>query len=81
MLCIGGSRGGGVPGARHPLWDPILLFSHFHQKAPASEVQTPLTGARPPYGKSWIRHCFASLDMNISSVEINTQLFSMSLLQ
>ena len=30
---------------------------HFHRKVPTSEVHAPLTGARPPYGKSWIRHC------------------------
>ena len=29
---------------------------HFHQKVPTSEVHAPLTGACPPYGKSWIRH-------------------------
>ena len=41
---------GGVPGAR-PSWDPILSFLHtFSPKAPASEVHTPLKGARPPTG-------------------------------
>ena len=24
----GGGGGGGEPGAHHPLWDPILSFSH-----------------------------------------------------
>ena len=33
---------GGVPGAHHPLWDPILLFLHtFSPKATALEVHTP----------------------------------------
>ena len=34
----------------------IHFHIHFHQKAPMSEVHAPLTGARPPYRKSWIRH-------------------------
>ena len=41
--------GGGVPGSRHPYGTQFFCFRiHFHQKAPASEVHTPLTGARPP---------------------------------
>ena len=31
---------------------------HFHRKVPTSEVHAPLMGARPPYGKPWIRHWF-----------------------
>ena len=39
---------GDVPGTP-PLQDPILLFS-----AKSARVG----GPHPPYGKSWIRHCF-----------------------
>ena len=50
---------GGVPGARLPYGTQFFRFRiHFHQKVPTSEVHAPpLMGARPPYGKSWIRHC------------------------
>ena len=58
MLCIGGSRGG-MPGAHHPLWDPILLFLHTFSPKSAR-----IGGARPPYEKSWIRHCCVCVDLN-----------------
>ena len=50
---------GGVPGARPPLRDPILSFSHtfLSKSAHVRGPRPPLTGPRPPYGKSWIRHC------------------------
>ena len=53
---------GGVPGARHPLWDPILSFSHtFSPKSTHVGGPRP-TPPPPPHGKSWIRHCsFISL--------------------
>ena len=40
--CIGGSKGG-VPGARPPLWDPILSFSHTFSPKSAH-----VGGPRPP---------------------------------
>ena len=46
LYTIGGS-GGGVPGARHPLWDPILLFSHTFSLKSAR-----VGGPRPPMGNS-----------------------------
>ena len=58
----GGGGRGGVPGARHPLWDPILLFSHtFSPKSARIGGPHPPNGSMPPYGKSWIRHCCRSL--------------------
>ena len=49
--------GGGMPGTCHPLWDPILLFSHTFSLKSAS-IGGPHTpnGSTPPYRKSWIRH-------------------------
>ena len=51
-VSIGGSRGGGVPGARPPpLWDPILSFSHTFSPKSAhvgGPCPPPPTGARPP---------------------------------
>ena len=48
ILALVDRGGGGVPGARHPLWDPILSFSHFTEKC-LRRTSTPLlTGARPP---------------------------------
>ena len=45
---IGGSRG--VPGA-HPLWDPVLSFSHtFSAKSAHAGGPLPTMGARPPTG-------------------------------
>ena len=42
---------GGVPGARHPLWDPILLILHtFSLKSARIGGSCPLTGAHPPMG-------------------------------
>ena len=50
--------GGGVPGACHPLRDPILSFSHtFSPKSAHVRGPHPPNGSMPPYGKSWICHC------------------------
>ena len=38
--------GGGVPGAHHPLWDPILSFSHTFSLKSAC-----VGGPRPPPGR------------------------------
>ena len=52
--------------AHAPLQDPSLSFSHtFSPKSariggphpPPNGSTRPLTGPRPQYGKSWIRHC------------------------
>ena len=50
--------GGGRAGHTPPPWDPILSFSHtFSLKSVrVGGPHPPLMGARPPYGKSWIRH-------------------------
>ena len=49
---------GGASQAHAPLRDQILSFSHtFLPESTTSEVHAPLMGPRPPYGKSWIRHC------------------------
>ena len=46
VVHIGGSGGGGgVPGAHHPLWDPILSFSHTF-----SPKSTRIGGPRLPTG-------------------------------
>ena len=42
---IGGSGGGGMPGARLPLWDPILSFLHTFSLKSAS-----VGGPCPPNG-------------------------------
>ena len=40
---------GGMPGARHPLWDPILLFSHtFSPKSTRVRGPCPPNGCTPP---------------------------------
>ena len=61
--------GGGMPGTRLPLWDPILSFlqTFLAKSARIGGPRPPLTGARPPYGKSWIRH-WLYLDMLTLSI-------------
>ena len=55
-LNIGGSRG--CAQCMPPYGTQFFRFRiHFYRKVPTSEVHVPLTGACPPYGKSWIRHC------------------------
>ena len=45
--------GGGVPGARHPLWDSILSFLHtFSPKSACIGGPCPPNECTPPYGKS-----------------------------
>ena len=44
--------GGGVPGARHPLWDPILSFLHtFSPKSTCIGGPHPPNGCTPPLWK------------------------------
>ena len=58
---IGGSRGG-VPGAcpPPPMGPNSFVFTYiFTKKCPRRRSTPPLMAARPPYGKSWIRHCIS----------------------
>ena len=46
---IWGGGGGGMPGTRHPLWDPILLFLHtFSPKSAHVGGPHPPNGCMPP---------------------------------
>ena len=65
MVYIGGSRGRAR--CTSPYGTQFFHFRiHFHQKVPISEVHTPPMGARPPYRKSWIRHWFTSLNLDLA---------------
>ena len=59
LLCIGGSRG--CAGCTPPPMGPnsfvfayIFTKKHLHQRS-----MPPPNRCTPPYGKSWIRHCYA----------------------
>ena len=56
---------GGVPGARPPMGPNSFVFTYIlTQKCPCQRSTPPLKGARPPYGKSWIRHCTSIIDLS-----------------
>ena len=47
-VCVGGTT---------PYGTEFFHFRiHFHEKHPCRRSTSPLMGARPSYGKSWIRH-------------------------
>ena len=75
---------GAVPGARPPLRVKILSFWHTIFETEPPRESTPPMRWTPPYGKSWILHCygtwlffdFDSLSYFIRPKLYSTQLFS-----
>ena len=64
---IGGSGGGGGCQVHAPPMGPnsFIFTSIFTEKHCIGGPRPPLTGACPPYGKSWIRHCIHTKQYNI----------------
>ena len=54
---LGGGRAGRTP---PPMGPNSFVFAYiFTEKCPYQRSMPLLTSARPPYGKSWIRHCIS----------------------
>ena len=66
---IGGSREGGVPGARPPMGPNSFVFAYiFTKKCPRRRSTPPLTVARPPMGNPGSATAGRTISINIKII-------------